>query len=113
MAPHPVSPCFAQVASWRSSKRSRQNLPRPHQPIRKGKILIQSDCSFGNFLLLKEKHKQNPFSLGKTNKETKLRSEGKAIMGADTSPTTAELTADKSFQVSAEQHRLSLELERR
>lgn len=37
--------------------------------------------------------------------ETKLRSAPGHVMGADTVPATAALTADRSFRVSAEQHR--------
>lgn len=77
VAPHPISPRFTHVASRRSSKRNGQNHPKPHRPVRKGKILIQSDCSFGNFLLLKEKHEQKPFSLGKETGKPSSDQKGK------------------------------------
>lgn len=41
----------------------------------------------------------------KPNMETKLGSAPGHVMGADTVPATAALTADRLFRVSAEQHR--------
>lgn len=67
-------------------KRETHNIPpKPQQPVWKGKIMIQSDCSFGTSLRLKEKLKQKPFSFGENNRETTLRSEG-TIMGTDRVP---------------------------
>lgn len=59
-------------------KKKQQNLHKAHRPIQEGKILIQHDCSFGNFLLLKEKHEQNPFSLGeKQGNQAQIRRESR------------------------------------
>lgn len=107
-----ISPHFTQVTSWGSSGGNGSASPHGTGPASKGETLIQSDCSFGNFLPLKEQNEQKLFSSGKKknnttkpNMETKLRSAPGHVMGADTVPATAALTADRLFRVSAEQHR--------
>lgn len=103
-----ISPPFTQVTSWGSSEGNGSASPHGTGPASKGETLIQSDCSFGNFLPMKKQNEQKPFSSGKKTKpnmETKLRSAPGHVMGADTVPATAALTADRLFRVSAEQHR--------
>lgn len=60
-----ISPPFTQVTSWGSSEGNGSASPHGTGPASKGETLIQSDCSFGNFLPMKKQNEQKPFSSGK------------------------------------------------
>lgn len=73
-----ISPHFTQVTSWGSSGGNGSASPRGTGPASKGETLIQSDCSFGNFLPLKEQNEQKLFSSGKKKQHNKTQHGNKA-----------------------------------